>query len=64
MRRGINLFYLHTRWEAKRYVTPVMIISLVYNFPRFFELNVVEIVDGMNQLITTYTNYIDILLIL
>ena len=41
-----------------------MIISLVYNFPRFFELNVVEIVDGMNQLITTYTNYINILLIL
>ena len=49
MRRGINLFYLHTRWEAKRYVTPVMIISLVYNFPRFFELNVVEIVDGMYE---------------
>ena len=44
----------HTRWEAKRYVTPVMIISLVYNLPRFFELNVVEIVDGMNQTITTF----------
>ena len=45
-------------------MTAVIIISLVYNFPRFFELNVVEIVDGMNQLITTYTNYINILLIL
>ena len=30
-----------TKWSAKRYIIPILFISVVYNFTRFFELSTV-----------------------
>ena len=34
------------RWPAWRYITPVMFISIFYNIPRFFELEVYQLQSG------------------
>ena len=38
-------FFLY-RWPAWRYITPVMFISIFYNTPRFFELEVYQLQSG------------------
>ena len=40
-------FKIRHRWSAKNYLIPVFIISFLYNLPKFFELTVVPIIDGI-----------------
>ena len=44
-------FKIGHRWNAKNYMIPVFIISFLYNLPKFFELTVVQIIDGIHEII-------------
>ena len=43
-------FKIRHRWSAKNYLIPVFIISFLYNLPKFFELTVVPIIDGIENI--------------
>ena len=36
-------FKLSHNWPARRYIIPIIVLSLAYNLPKFFELEVVTI---------------------
>ena len=38
---------LSNRWSSKRYIIPIIAFSILYNIPRFFELEVVEMAAGV-----------------
>ena len=42
----ISQFFFLFRWPAWRYITPVMFVSIFYNIPRFFELEVYQLQSG------------------
>ena len=42
-------FTLSNRWSSKRYIFPILVFSMIYNIPRFFELEVVEMAAGVSR---------------
>ena len=49
-------FYtLSNRWSSKRYILPIVAFSVLYNIPRFFELNVQPMAQGIVRTTTGRT---------
>lgn len=58
-------FYVKQKnWSAKRYILPIVIFSLCYNTPRFFEMrtkiNEVKVVNNQNKTFQPETDYLNL----
>ena len=52
-------FVVSHKWSAKRYTIPTIIFSVIYNFPKFFELktgNIIDVETNSTQYILEGTN--------